>query len=99
MSFRIQDLWDLRNRKQTSHKKKHTLIVIKQETKRKPNLQKENQKYQTKENAWKTDLKDQMEWCIDLWISLEQLSFNQISEKAVDRLQISGKKSDSKQGK
>jgi hypothetical protein len=40
--------------------------VIKQETQRKPNLQKENQKSQTKKNAWKNDLKDQMEWCIDL---------------------------------
>jgi hypothetical protein len=40
--------------------------VIKQETKRKPNLQKRKPKIQTGGNAWKKDLKDQMEHWIDL---------------------------------
>ena len=38
MLIGLQDLRDLSNQKQTSHKQKHTLIVIKQEGKRKPNL-------------------------------------------------------------
>jgi hypothetical protein len=53
MLTRLQDLQDSINRKKTSHKQKHTLVVIKQERKRKPILQKENQKAQTGENVWR----------------------------------------------
>ena len=40
-------------------------------------------------NYWENDLKYQMEKCIYPLFSLQQLSYYQIKEKAVNRLQIS----------
>jgi hypothetical protein len=40
--------------------------MIKRRNKKKPNLQKENQKLKQEELLGKNDLKDQMEQCIDL---------------------------------
>jgi len=82
MPSRLQSQQGSNNQKQVTHKQQCTLIVIKQERQRWQKIAKRKPKAQ---KYWKRlgqdDLKDQMERCIDLWISPQRLLLSQINDK------------------